>query len=88
MSCVKPCDEEAVKRAAAETGRILTVEEHSRYGGLGAMVSEILSEHPVPLRILGIPDEDVVHGTSAEIFAHYHLDSAGIVEEALDFLKA
>ena len=52
------------------------------------MVSEILSEHPVPLRILGIPDEDVVHGTSAEIFAHYHLDSAGIVEEAIDFLKA
>ena len=87
MSSVKPCDTEAVLRAAAETGRIITVEEHSRFGGLGAMVCEILSEHPVPVRILGIPDENVVHGTSAEIFAHYGLDADGIVRAALDFLK-
>lgn len=86
MSSVKPCDTEAVLRAAAETGRIITVEEHSRFGGLGAMVCEILSEHPVPVRILGIPDENVVHGTSAEIFAHYGLDADGIVRAALDFL--
>ena len=87
MSSVKPCDTEAVLRAAVETGRIITVEEHSRFGGLGAMVCEILSEHPVPVRILGIPDENVVHGTSAEIFAHYGLDADGIVRAALDFLK-
>ena len=87
MSSIKPCDEEAVLKAASETGRIITVEEHSQYGGLGAMVTEIISEHPVPVKILGIPDENVVHGNSLEIFAHYGLDSSGIVKTALDFLK-
>lgn len=87
MAFIKPCDKNAVLKAAAETGRILTVEEHSRFGGLGAMVAEIISEHPVPLRIIGIPDENVVHGKSNEIFAHYGLDADGIVRTALDFLN-
>lgn len=87
MAFIKPCDKNAVLKAAAETGRILTVEEHSRFGGLGAMVAETISEHPVPLRIIGIPDENVVHGTSNEIFAHYGLDADGIVRTALDFLN-
>lgn len=87
MACIKPCDEAAILKAAAETGRIITVEEHSRFGGLGAMVAEIISEHPVPLKILGIPDENVIHGNSNEIFAHYGLDSDGIMKTALDFLK-
>ena len=87
MSWIKPCDEEAVLKAAAETGRIITVEEHSRCGGLGAMVCELLSEHPVPVRIIGIPDENAVHGTNKEIFHHYGMDAEGIVKSALDFLN-
>lgn len=87
LSWIKPFDREAVLRAARETGRILTVEEHSRFGGLGALVAEAISEEPVPLRILGIPDENVIHGTSPEIFHHYGLDVDGIVRAALDFLK-
>lgn len=87
MSWIKPCDEEAVKKAAAETGRIITVEEHSKFGGLGAMVCEILSESPVPVRIIGIPDENVVHGTNKEIFHYYGMDAEGIVKAAESFLK-
>ena len=87
MSWIKPFDEEAVLKAAAETGRIITVEEHSRCGGLGAMVCELLSEQPVPVRIIGIPDENAVHGTNKEIFHHYGMDAEGIVKAALDFLK-
>jgi transketolase len=87
MSWIKPFDEEAIKKAARETGRIVTVEEHSQYGGLGAMVCETLSEHPVPVRILGIPDENVVHGTNAEIFHHYGLDAEGITKSTLDFIR-
>ena len=87
MSWIKPCDEEAVKKAAAETGRIITVEEHSKFGGLGAMVCEILSENPVPVRIIGIPDENVVHGTNKEIFHYYGMDAEGIVKAAESFLK-
>ena len=78
-SWIKPFDEEAIRKAA------VTVEEHSQFGGLGAMVCETLSENPVPVRILGIPDENVVHGTNAEIFHHYGLDAEGIVKAVLSF---
>lgn len=44
MSSIKPVDVEAIRKAAEETGRIITVEEHSRFGGLGAIVVETLSE--------------------------------------------
>lgn len=87
LSWIKPFDEEAVLKAARETGRIVTVEEHSRFGGLGALVAETISEHPVPVRILGIPDENVVHGSSPEIFHHYGLDAEGIVKAVLDFIR-
>ena len=87
LSWIKPFDKEAVLKAARETGRILTVEEHSRFGGLGALVTEAISEHPVPVRILGIPDENVIHGTNLEIFHHYGLDAVGIEKAAFDFLK-
>lgn len=87
MSWIKPFDEEAIKKAAIETGRIVTVEEHSQFGGLGAMVCETLSEHPVPVRIIGIPDENVVHGTNAEIFHHYGMDAEGIVKAVSSFLN-
>ena len=83
LSWIKPFD-----RAAIETGRILTVEEHSRFGGLRALVCEALSEHPVPVRIIGIPDENVIHGSSPEIFHHYGMDAEGIVRSALDFLQS
>lgn len=82
-SWIKPFDTEAILKAAKETGRFVTVEEHSQFGGLGAMVCETISEHPVPVRILGIPDENVVHGTNAEIFHHYGLDAEGIVKAVI-----
>lgn len=86
MAFIKPYDKDAILKAAAETGRIMTVEEHSRFGGLGGIVTEVISEAPVPVKIIGIPDENVVHGNSAEIFAHYGLDKDGIFRAALNFL--
>ena len=87
MSSLKPFDSEAILKAARETGRIITVEEHSRFGGLGGIVTETIAENPVPVHIIGIPDENVVHGTNKEIFAHYGLDADGIVKAALEFVK-
>lgn len=86
MAFIKPLDTDAIVKAARETGRIITVEEHSRFGGLGAAVVETIAENPVPVKIIGIPDEDVIHGTSPEIFRHYGLESDGIVQTALQFL--
>ena len=82
---IKPFDKEALHKAAEETGCIVTVEEHSVYGGLGALVTEELSENPVPVRILALPDEDMLHGSSKELFAHYGIDAAGIEKSAEEF---
>ena len=87
MHSLKPFDSQAILKAAAETGRILTVEEHSIFGGLGAAVAQTVVENrPVPMKILGIPDENAVTGNSKEIFHHYGLDAAGIEKTVLDWL--
>lgn len=87
MFTVKPLDREAVLKAAADTGRILTVEEHSVYGGLGGAVAELLmQEHPVPMKIMGLPDEDIILGNSGDLFAYYGIDGDGIAKGALELL--
>ncbi|NLO02547.1 MAG: transketolase family protein [Bacteroidales bacterium] len=87
MASIKPYDKDAIVKAAKETGRILTVEEHSQFGGLGSLVTETISESPVPVKIIGIPDEHAINGKSPEIFAYYGLDYKGIFNSAIDFLK-
>jgi transketolase len=57
MPCVKPLDGELLLRAARETGRIVTVEEHYLAGGLGSAVAELLVQQcPVPMRMIGVED--------------------------------
>ena len=76
MYCVKPLDREAVEKAAREIRAIVTVEEHSLYGGMGSMVSQVVGEsHPIPVKNLALPDEPAIAGKSAEVFAHYGLDA-------------
>lgn len=88
MHTLKPADTDAIIRAARETGRILTVEEHSMYGGLGGIVTETVCQScPVPVKVLGIPDENAIHGKPLEIFHYYKLDTEGIYETAKEFIK-
>ena len=83
MHILKPFDKEAVVKAARETGRILTVEEHSIFGGLGAAVAEVTAQEcPVKMRILGIPNENVIHASPLEVFHHYGIDYEGIIAAA------
>ncbi|MDL2232666.1 transketolase family protein [Ruminococcaceae bacterium OttesenSCG-928-L11] len=87
MYCIKPLDEEAVKKAA-ESRFIVTVEEHGPFGGLGSMVSQIVARHcPVPVLNLSLPDAPVIAGTAPEVFAYYGLDGSGIAESAQAFRK-
>ena len=80
MHTIRPLDEEAIL-AAAETGFVVTVEEHDIHGGLGGAVAEVLSQRkPTKMRILGMPDEKLFSGTSAEVFAHYDLTADGIAQ--------
>ncbi|MCL1819676.1 MAG: transketolase family protein [Oscillospiraceae bacterium] len=82
MFTIKPFDTEAVIKAAQETRAIVTVEEHSVFGGLGEQVSHIVSENcPVKMKIMGFPDEEIKIGNSAELFNHYGLTPEGIAAE-------
>ncbi|WP_419872834.1 transketolase family protein [Candidatus Pristimantibacillus sp. PTI5] len=87
MHTIKPLDEAAIISAARETGRIITVEEHSIHGGLGAAVAEVVvQQHPVPVRILGIPDEPAIAGKTTEVFNHYGINASNIKQIALELL--
>jgi transketolase len=89
MHTLKPADTGAILKAARETGRIITVEEHAVFGGLGAIVAEtVVQNHPVPVRILGIPDENVIHGKPQEIFRHYGIDTEGIYHAAIAYCRS
>lgn len=88
MHTIKPLDAGAIIEAIDETGAILTVEEHSIYGGLGAAVAEIVVQYsPVPVKIIGIPDENAVIGTSGEVFRHYGIYPENIAKEAAALIK-
>ena len=83
---VKPLDEETIIASAAKTGRVLTVEEHSIYGGMGSAVAELLGEkHPVPVTRLGLTTFGQ-SGDAAELLAYYGLDAAGIATRVREML--
>ena len=87
MATVRPIDREAIIAAARETGGIVTVEEHTTYGGLGGAVAEVVvTTHPVPMRILGFPGVFAPTGSAAWLFEHFGLTPAGIRDAALELL--
>ena len=79
MATVNPLDEAAIA-AAAETGAVVTVEEHSVRGGLGGAVAEVIATtNPVPMRILGFPGF-VPTGSAEWLFEHFGLTEVGIAD--------
>lgn len=87
MHTISPVDRDAIRRAAAETGAILTVEEHNVTGGLGSAVAEVLVDLPrMPFLRHGVPDEYVLVGPPASLYAHYRLDAEGIARVARELL--
>lgn len=88
MYCVKPIDKDAIIRSAKKAKLIVTVEEHSPYGGLGSMVAQIVSAGcPKKVINIALPDAPVITGTSSEVFAYYGMDGKGIagkIEEELN----
>lgn len=89
MHTIKPLDEAEIRAAAAETGAILTVEEHNTIGGLGSAVAEVLvGLDRIPFRRHGVPDEFAPVGPPAALYAHYRLDAAGIAATARELLES
>ncbi len=89
MPTIKPLDEATLLQAARETKVMLTVEEHSIFGGLGGACAEILLQQGrcIPFKIIGIPDEDTVTGSQADIFRHYGITPQGLADSARRLLR-
>jgi transketolase len=82
MSTIRPLDRAAVI-AAARRGPIVTVEEHTVHGGLGGAVAEVVvAEHPVKMRLLGVPGVFAPTGSPTYLLEHFGLTAAGIREAA------
>lgn len=85
MSTVRPLDREAIIEAATQTGRIVTVEEHTIYGGLGGAVAEVVTTtKPAPMRILGFPGVFAPTGSASWLLEHFGLTAEGICQAALE----
>jgi transketolase len=86
ISTIKPLDKELIISVAKETGKVVTVEEHSVIGGLGSAVCEVLSqEYPVKVKLIGLNDVFGQSGTPNELLKHYKLTVENIVETAKSF---
>ena len=88
MATVKPLDEELVLAAAKETGKVVTVEEHSVIGGLGSAVCDVLSEKlPTPVLKIGVNDVFGHSGPAVELIKEFGLDEDSIAQKVKDFVK-
>lgn len=84
---IKPLDAEAIA-AAASTGRVVTVEEHSVIGGLGSAVAETLSENrPTPLLRIGIQDVFGQSGKASELLERHGLTAEGIAGRIVNWMR-
>lgn len=84
---IKPLDEELVVKAAKETGKVVTVEEHSVIGGLGGAVAEVLSEKaPTKMLRIGVNDVFGESGPAVKLLEKYGLDAEGIYKKIKEFV--
>ena len=88
MPTLKPIDKEAIVEAAATTGNIITVENHSVIGGLGSAVCEVVAEYaPCKVHRLGYQDIFLESGNDEELFEKYGLSSNSIVKKTQEILR-
>ena len=82
MHTIKPIDKEIIIKAAKETKKIITIEDHSIIGGLGSSVCEVLSEeYPSKVERMGIKDTFGKSGKGAELMKYFHITAEDIVEK-------
>lgn len=87
MSTIKPIDVDLIVSSARQTKGIITVEDHSIFGGLGSAVAEVIVEKlPVKMKIIGVNDSFGMSGRSKDLYRHFGLTSERIVNEAINIL--
>ena len=89
MHTIKPLDTELLAQLAKQCRAVLTIEEHSIYGGLGEACASYLMQHNLhkPFAIMGIPDEYTVTGSQTDIFNHYGITRDGIANKVRSLLE-
>lgn len=87
MHTIKPLDEELVVEAAKETGKVVTVEEHSVIGGLGSAVCDVLcAKLPTSVLKIGVNDVFGESGPAVKLLEKYRLDGQGVYEQIKEFM--
>lgn len=84
---IKPIDKELIEKCAKETGKIVTVEEHSIIGGLGDAVIGAIAENPVPVYKIGINDVYGHSGPALKLLEEFGLTSPSIVKKVKEVLS-
>jgi len=85
---IKPLDKEIIIKAAKETGKIVTIEEHYLNGGLGTAVAECLAtEYPTPMRMIGVSDNFAINGSYDDVLSHYGMQPEQIAKTAKEFIQ-
>jgi len=85
---IKPIDENTIEYYARKTGRIVVVEEHSIYGGVGSAVAEVIvNKYPVPMRFIGATTFGRSARSQRELLDYYHINYSNIINRALELLK-
>lgn len=88
MHTIKPIDQEAVRKAARETGAIVTAENHNIINGLGSAVAEILVENdPVPMKRIGVKDHFGEVGTKEFLMEKYGMTASDIAKAVREVIK-
>jgi transketolase len=90
FSTIKPIDKKVILEMAAETGKIITVEEHSTIGGLGSAVAEVLGEElngSFKLKRIGVEDKFGQSGTPDQLLKAYGLDAENICHVAQNIMR-
>ena len=88
LSTIKPIDKEIIVFSAQKTKKIISVEDHNIYGGLGSAIAEVLVEEcPTPMKIIGVKDLPGQSGEPEELSEFYGLSIEKIYEKAITFLE-
>lgn len=88
MHTIKPIDQDAIIKAAKETGAVVTAEEHQIFGGLGSAVAEVLAQNsPVPVEMIGVHDSFGESGKPEQLLEYYGLKDKNIVAAVQKVLK-
>ncbi|WP_432663289.1 transketolase family protein [Wukongibacter baidiensis] len=88
MASIKPIDSELILSSVKKTGAVVTIEDHSIYGGLGSSVAEIVvTNNPIPMKIIGIQDTFGESGSVKDLYKKYGLDTESIKNQILRFCE-